>query len=223
MRLRKKKHLEERMELVKDILLFVEGIDFYLRPQQEKINLFDFATLFGNTNPTHLEIGCGKGQFVAEMAKLNPNINFVAIEKVSNVIVSACELVKKENLTNVRFLNCCAENLEFYIKPQTLSKIYLNFSCPYPKSTYANHRLTNVKFLQIYKKLMLPQAEIHQKTDNQLLFEYSIEQLSQNGFAFKEVSLDLHKSKFKGNVETEYETNFVKLGKPIFRLEAYLK
>ena len=102
-------------------------------------------------------------------------------------------------------------------------RIYLNFSCPFPKKSYASHRLTHERFLKIYKPLLKENAPICQKTDNMHFFEFSLEQLSNGGFALKNVSLDLHKSVFEGNIETEYEHRFVSLGQPIYRLEAYLR
>ncbi len=186
------------------------------------IHYFDYEAVFGNSNPIELEIGCGKGQFVCELAKRNPDINYFAIEKNPSVLAMACTKAMEEGLKNVRFFNCSAEYLERYFKPNTVQMIYLNFSCPFPKSSYANRRLTHKKFLAIYKKLMAPGAEIHQKTDNMQFFEFSIEHFSQNGFELKNVSLDLHKSGFEGNIVTEYEQRFTELGMPIYRLEAFI-
>ena len=223
MRLRKKKNLNERLENVKEYLIVHEGSDFYYNPERKLHCMIDIKQVFGNDNKVYLELGCGKGKFVCDMAELNPDINFIALEKVPNVIVSACEQAQKRDLKNVRFICGSAENLLLFLQPQTVSKIYLNFSCPYPKHTYANHRLTNPKFLKIYRELMLPGSLIEQKTDNKGLFEYSIEMLSKDGWTLQNISLDLHNSNFEGNVMTEYESNFVSQGLPIFRLEAFLK
>ena len=168
-------------------------------------------------------MGCGKGRFACEFAALHPEYNVIAVEREANVIVSACELAQKMGLKNVRFIKCTAEYLERHIKPQSIEQIFLNFSCPFPKKKYACHRLTHHGFLEIYKRIMKPTAEIHQKTDNKKLFEFSLEELSQNGFALKNVSLDLHNSNFEGNIMTEYEQKFVEQGLPIYRLEAYIK
>ena len=153
----------------------------------------------------------------------NPDINFIAVEKSANVIVSACEKAIDKGLKNLVFLKCSAEYLNSYIPDNLIERIYLNFSCPFPKKKYASHRLTAAPFLKIYKRLLTANAEIHMKTDNMGLFEFSIEQLSQNGFAIKNISLDLHNSGFEGNIVTEYESKFVSLGLPIYRLEAYIK
>ena len=169
-----------------------------------------------------LEIGCGKGQFALEVSKLYPNVNLIAVEKISNVILTACERAEKENPKNCKFLNCSAENLCYYFNENSVERIFLNFSCPYPKYTYRNRRLTYYRFLEIYKKLLTKNGEIHLKTDNAGFFEFSIQSLSEFGFKIKNVSLDLHNSDFLDNVETEYEKLFSAQGKPIYRLEAYL-
>ena len=222
MRMRKKKHLEERLEKCDNVLtLFSDDCNFLTAI--EKKEYLDTEELFGNSNPVVLEIGCGKGRFACELAKSNSDINVLALEKCANVIVMASEAASNENITNLKFLRCGAEYLEKYIKPESIDRIYLNFSCPYPKKRYANHRLTNERFLKSYKVILKKGAEIHQKTDNMHFFEYSIEQLTGFGFSLKNISLDLHNSDFEGNIETEYEHRFSSMGMPIYRLEAYLK
>lgn len=221
MRMRKKKHLEERLANCNNILkLFSDDSNFLTAI--EKKEFIDSSVLFGNDNPVVLEIGCGKGKFACELAKQNPDINVLALEKCANVLVIACENAMKENISNLKFLQVGAEYLEKYIKPESIERIYLNFSCPYPKKRYANHRLTNERFLKSYSIILKKGAEIHQKTDNMAFFEYSIEQLTGFGFSLKNISLDLHNSDFKGNIETEYEHRFASLGMPIYRLEAYI-
>ena len=158
-----------------------------------------------------------------EFAKANPDINLLAVEKDANVIVAACELATAEGVKNLRFLRCSAEYLERYLKPQSIERLFLNFSCPFPKNKYASHRLTSANFLEIYKRILKSDAEIHQKTDNMHFFEFSLEQFSMSGFALKNISLDLHNSDFEGNIVTEYENRFVSQGLPIYRLEAYMK
>ncbi len=222
MRMRKKKNLEKRLEECQNNLIIIDKEDRNFNTANTFKDYLDYNELFGNNNPVHLEIGCGKGGFICEAAKQNPNINFIAVEKTANVIVSACEKAKKEGISNLIFIKCSAEYLPSYIKNQSIERIYLNFSCPFPKKKYANHRLTAKPFLEIYKKLLAKGAEIHQKTDNQGLFEFSIEQFSNSGFKLKNISLDLHNSNFEGNIVTEYEAKFVALGQPIYRLEAYL-
>ena len=223
MRMRKKKNLKERLSAVKDFLYISESEDRNFKTAINDKDYIDFDSWFGVAQPLYLEVGCGKGRFACEYAASHPQINLIAVEREANVIVSACELAQKMNLKNVRFIKCTAEYLERHIKPQTVEQIFLNFSCPFPKNKYACHRLTHHGFLEIYKRIMKPTAEIHQKTDNMKLFEFSIQELSQNGFALKNVTLDLHNSNFEGNIMTEYEQKFVSQGLPIYRLEAYLK
>lgn len=221
MRMRKKKYLEERLAKCNNIIRLLSD-DCNFLTAIEKKEYIDVKELFGNDNPVVLEIGCGKGGFACELAKRNPDVNILALEKCSNVLVMAAEAAMKDNLENLRFLHGGAEYLEKYIKPESIERIYLNFSCPYPKKRYANHRLTNERFLKSYKVILKKGAEIHQKTDNMHFFEYSIEQLTGSGFSLKNISLDLHNSEFEGNIETEYEHRFSSMGMPIYRLEAYI-
>ncbi len=222
MRMRKKKHLEERLERCNNIIdLISDDVNFVTAI--EKKEFIDIQALFGNGNPVVLEIGCGKGKFARELAKREPDINVLALEKAANVLVIAAEKAMEENLENLKFLHGGAEYLEKFLRPESIERIYLNFSCPYPKNRYANHRLTNPRFLKSYDVILKKGAEIHQKTDNMHFFEYSIEQLSGYGFSLKNISLDLHNSDFEGNLETEYEHRFASLGMPIYRLEAYMK
>ncbi len=222
MRMRRKNNLEERLSLCKSSLLFIEGEEFYQKDEAQRKNLIDYSSVFANDNPIWLEIGCGKGQFALETAKRNADVNLIAVEKISNVILTACENAEKEKPLNCKFLNCSAENLGYYISKHSVDRIFLNFSCPYPKYTYRNRRLTYYRFLSLYKEILTENGEIHLKTDNSGFFEFSIQSLSENGFKIKNVSLDLHNSAFEGNVETEYEKLFSSQGKPIYRLEAYL-
>ncbi len=223
MRMRKKKYLDERLSAVSDILFISDIEDRNFSTANEKKEYIDFDEWFNRPAPYMLEIGCGKGGFAAEYARRNPDINLIAVEKDSNVIVSACEKIKQEGITNIRFMKCSAEYLPKYIKPDSIERIFLNFSCPFPKNKYASHRLTHPRFLKIYRELMKQGAELHQKTDNPRFFEFSVEALTGSGFALKNVSLDLHNSGFDDNIETEYERKFVSQGLPIYRLEAYIR
>lgn len=221
MRMRHKKNLEERLDKCKGILFKIMCDDRNFETTVNEKEYFDYNDIFGNGNPVQMEIGCGKGQFIAELAERNPDINYIAVEKTADVIVLACEKVMEKGLKNVFFIKGSAEYLPKFIKPQSIDRLYLNFSCPFPKKKYAKHRLTHGYFLSIYEQFLKDGAEIHQKTDNMHFFEFSIEQFSQNGFKMKNVSLDLHASGFEGNIVTEYENRFASLGQPIYRLEAY--
>lgn len=151
MRMRKKKHLDERLEACGDYFIKVMSDDLNFETAIETKEYFDFREMFGNDNPVELEIGCGKGGFVTEKAKQNPDINFLAVEKIGNVIVSACESAMKNDLKNVRFVKCSAEYLEKYIRPKSISRIYLNFSCPYPKTSIKITDLPIESFLKFIR------------------------------------------------------------------------
>lgn len=222
MRMRRKKNLENRLADCGDYIIYLDREDKNFSVKDTK-DILDLEKIFGNSNPVELEIGCGKGQFAREIAKRNPDINYLAVEKSSNVIVDAASAAIAEGIENLRFARGDAEYLDCFIPPKSVKNIYLNFSCPYPKNTYARHRLTHGGFLEIYKKLLADGGEIYQKTDNMHFFEFSLEQFSQNGFALKNISLDLHNSDFEGNIMTEYEKKFSEQGFPIYRLEAYLR
>jgi len=222
MRMRRKKNLEGRLQACGNMLISPILDTKDCRKALETKELFDFAELFGNDHPVIMEIGCGLGGFACALAKRDPHINIIAVEKNENAIVEGCERALAEGIANIRFLAVGAEYLQKFIPEGSLSRIYLNFSCPFPKSTYANHRLTNRRFLAIYETLLAPGAEIHQKTDNMAFFEYSLQEFSQSGYHLKNISLDLHHSNFEGNIPTEYEQKFVAMGKAIYRLEAYV-
>lgn len=224
MRMRKKRHLESRLEGVGESLLLIEGSGFYLKSDEERTRHFDWAEVFGNDNPVEVEIGCGKGQFVIESARRNPDVNYVAIEKISNVIITACERAENEGVSNVRFLNCDAFNLLYYFPKPAARAIYLNFSTPYPQKTYAGKRLTHPKYLKIYSQILTDGGRIVQKTDDKTLFEFSIESFSACGYELSRVTLDLHASYYnEGNIVTEYERNFSERGLPIYSLTATKK
>ncbi len=223
MRMKRLKHLDDRKAACGDILISAESDELNFQKAGDTKDYIDLLKWFGQERPLWLEIGCGKGQFACELAKRHPEVNIIAIEKNSNVIVQACEKAISLGIDNLRFLKSGAEYITKYIEPNSVDRIFLNFSCPFPKNSHASHRLTSPTFLKLYRELLSADGEIHQKTDNQKLFEYSIEQLSNYGFTLKNVSLDLHKSDFEGNIVTEYEQKFVSLGLPIFRLEAYIK
>ncbi|HHY72633.1 MAG TPA: tRNA (guanosine(46)-N7)-methyltransferase TrmB [Bacillus bacterium] len=176
--------------------------------------------IFRNGNPIHIEIGMGKGTFINGMARQHSEINFIGVEKYTSVIVSALELTLENNLPNVRLLNIDANTLPAIFEKGELSRIYLNFSDPWPKNRHEKRRLTHESFLAMYERVLVKGGEIHLKTDNQGLFEYSLESFSRYGMIIKNISLDLHHSDMKGNVMTEYEEKFSKKGNRIYRCEA---
>ncbi|MDN6291656.1 MAG: tRNA (guanosine(46)-N7)-methyltransferase TrmB [Tetragenococcus halophilus] len=174
---------------------------------------------FGNEQALHIEIGMGKGQFITEMAKAHPEINYIGIDLETTVVSFALDKVKEENLSNAQLLHVDGSALTEYFSDSEVDLIYLNFSDPWPKKRHAKRRLTSPKFLAVDEKILQPGGEIHFKTDNQGMFEYSLASFSQYGMIIKEVWLDLHASNFTGNVMTEYEEKFSQKGQPIYRVE----
>ncbi|QVK16794.1 tRNA (guanosine(46)-N7)-methyltransferase TrmB [Mycoplasmatota bacterium] len=191
-----------------------------LEPQEYKGKWNRF---FKNENPIHIEVGMGKGQFIIGMAKNNPDINYIGIEVVQSVMVRAVEKLKEEPLPNVILVCFDASALNEVFETNEVDRIYLNFSDPWPKKRHEKRRLTYKTFLEIFKDILKPNKEIHFKTDNQRLFEYSITSMSHFGMVFNYISLDLHQSDFEGNVMTEYEQRFHNLGQRIYRMEAQFK
>ena len=172
--------------------------------------------------PLHLEIGCGKGNFVLGMAEKHPEIDFVAVEIVRDVIVMAMEKVMAAGLTNVRFISCDARTLREIFEPGEVDRIYLNFSDPWPKTRQHKRRLTYPDFLKIYEEIMGGHGEIHQKTDNRDLFEASLEYFQSENWALRNVTFDLHgEGAVVDSAVTEYESRFMEKGQPIHRVEAY--
>ena len=223
MRMHKKGHLEERLSACSDILTVADLTDKNMKRAAENKEYLDFEKIFKNTNPVHLEIGCGKGKFVCEKAAREGGINFVAVEKISNVLIDACERAKREKLENVYFLNCAAEVLLKYFKPHTVEVIYLNFSNPLPKEGYKKQRLTHPRFLEIYKQLLIDGGKIIQKTDDRNFYLFSLESFKAAGFNITYTCEDLKNNPVEGDVETEHEKLFKEQGKPIFRIVAEAK
>ncbi len=209
MRMRKKKNCAARIERCGDIRI--------TDPEAHKGK---WNEVFGNDNPIHVEIGCGKGSFVVGMAKMYPDVNFIAIEKVEDVIVMAMEKAIENEVKNVLFMDLDAERIEDFFEKGEIERIYLNFSDPWKKSKQAKRRLTHKNFLDRYKKVLNSGDYIWFKTDNRKLFEFSLNSFCAEGFKLRNITLDLHDSGFEGNVITEYEQRFIDLGQPIYRLEA---
>lgn len=176
-------------------------------------------TFFGNNHDIHIEVGMGKGQFIIEMAKKNPHINYIGIEKYSGVLYKALKKIEEAQLENLITLRIDALWLEDVFEVGEVSNLYLNFSDPWPKERHEKRRLTYKSFLEIYHRLLPETGEIHFKTDNQGLFEYSLESIKGFGFNLKFVSRDLHSQDVE-NVMTEYEEKFSGMGHPINKLIA---
>ncbi|MDR0804308.1 MAG: tRNA (guanosine(46)-N7)-methyltransferase TrmB [Oscillospiraceae bacterium] len=182
----------------------------------------NLQSVFENNCPLELEIGCGKGGFITETAARNPSVNYLGVEKSANVAVALLERLDTQNISNVRLIIGEAEYLLTALPPLSVRVIYLNFSCPYPKGSYAKRRLTHPNFLRIYRQILAPDGVIKQKTDNQKLFEFSKNSFNENGFVITNVTDNLHDSdsNIDGGVMTEYERRFSNMGLPIHYLEA---
>ena len=178
-------------------------------------------TLFGNQNPIHVEFGCGKGGFITELAKRNPDINYVAAERAETVVYKACKKANREETPDnlVFVFGDMAQCLEIFDEGE-IDRLYLNFSDPWPKKRHAKKRLTYRDFLRKYAVILSETGEIHFKTDNKGLFASSIEEFSLEGWLMKNVTLDLHNSGMEDNIMTEYEKKFSEMGFTINRLEA---
>lgn len=180
----------------------------------------NWSKYFENNNPIYLEVGSGRCKFIIESAKTNPNINYIALEVKEEVLLRGAQKADELELDNVTFLWGNVEFLDFYFADKELSRIFINFCDPWPKKRNAKRRLTSQFFLNLYKKKMNNKGEIHFKTDNKSLFEFSLNEFSDSSWKLKNISLDLANSDFIDNIRTEYEEKFMDLGMPIYRLEA---
>lgn len=176
--------------------------------------------VFGNDNPVQIEIGMGKGKFIMELARLNPSINYVGIEKYSSVLIRAIEKQTEEQLPNIKFLRFDAEYLCDIFEEKEIDKIYLNFSDPWPKDRHAKRRLTSRQFLARYKEVLKDDGVVEFKTDNVDLFTFSLDEYKEAQWIGVCETFDLHNDEelVKGNVMTEYEEKFSKAGNPIHKM-----
>lgn len=172
---------------------------------------------FKNDHPVHIEIGTGKGRFITQLASEHPEINYVGIEKFSSVLIRALEKQDELELTNLLFIRGDAENVTDYFGKGEVGKIYLNFSDPWPKKRYAKRRLPSRQFLQRYDQILSDGGIIEFKTDNQALFDWSVEEVPYGGFAIQQITYDLHNDPVMniGNIMTEYEERFSSKGNTI--------
>ncbi|MEA4831697.1 MAG: tRNA (guanosine(46)-N7)-methyltransferase TrmB [Oscillospiraceae bacterium] len=214
--MRKKKHGEERIAACSDIMC--------VTPEENRGKWRQYLeNKCGRPLPRgiELEIGCGKGAFIAATAAKNNNTGYVALELVRDVLILAMEKVMAEGTDNIVFSNCNAEFCEKFFAPGEISRIYLNFSDPWPKKKHAKRRLTAPAFLTAYRNMLSTGGEIRMKTDNAALFEFSLETLPQNGFDILFSTNDLHNSALApDNIMTEYEKNFSEAGNKINMLIA---
>lgn len=209
MRMRKKKNGAARIDACRELLI----------SEPEKLKE-DPQYAFVIRRPLHLEIGCGKGSFACGMSAVHRDVNFIAMEKVPDVACLALEKAKREaeeREDNLRFLIGDAKNLAEWFPNDCIDCIYLNFSDPWPKSGHAKRRLTYHTFLSLYEKLLKENGILCFKTDNEGLFDFSIEEFKAYGLIVEWITRDLHHSEYNpGNVMTEYETTFSSKGQPIY-------
>ena len=189
------------------------------QPEQKKGK---WAEVFQNDHPIHIEVGMGKGQFIIEMARRNPEVNYIGIEKYSSVLVRAVEKLEDFEQDNLRLIRMDAENIEEVFDKDEVDRIYLNFSDPWPKDRHAKRRLTSPDFMAVYDKILAADGMVEFKTDNKGLFDYSLEAIPEAGWTITAHTFDLHHDPVMcaGNVMTEYEEKFSSMGNPICKLIA---
>ncbi len=212
MRMRAKKNRENRLEKVQNLFCVMKG---------ESI---DIGASFDSNRPLWLEIGCGKGAFAAQMSERHGEVNYLAFEKVLDVLLMAMEKADREGCGNLRFYNGDAENICTLLEGIKVNAIFINFCDPWPKKRNAKRRLTSPLFLERYKHILSEGAKIYFKTDNKDLFDYSLETFIESGYTLENVCFDLHSSPLnESNILTEYEKNFSEKGFKINYLEAFIK
>jgi len=216
MRLRGRKGIREDLERQPDLVV--------LQPREYKGRWREF---FGNDKPIHAELGMGKGQFVSRMSRKHPEVNFIGLDMYDELIrrasLKARKLWEEEGPAEPRNLALVLFNIEYLeeiFAEGELERIYLNFSDPWPKKRHVRRRLTHPRFLDKYVRILNSRGEIHFKTDNRDLFEYSLNSFADAGLALANISLDLHREgTHPDHVMTEYETKFVQQGMNIYRCE----
>ncbi len=219
MRLRGRKNIRESLEAQPELVI--------LEPQKWKGRWHEF---FGNDHPIHIELGMGKGRFISQNSVLRPHINYIGMDIFDELLRRGSEKARAawaekghDRVPNLALVRGNVEYLEQMFEPGELERIYLNFSDPWPKSKHGKRRLTHPRFLLKYKQLLSDIGEIHFKTDSRSLFEFSLNSFSDTGLQMRNISLDLHRDELREDlVMTEYETKFVGMGQPIYRLEAVL-
>ncbi|MDE6686381.1 MAG: tRNA (guanosine(46)-N7)-methyltransferase TrmB [Lachnospiraceae bacterium] len=174
---------------------------------------------FGNENPIRLEIGMGKGRFLMELARRNPQINYIGIEKYSTVLLRAVQKMEQDPLPNIRLIRMDAEYITDIFSEGEIDRIYLNFSDPWPKDRHAARRLPSRQFLARYDQILKKDGKIEFKTDNTELFVFAEEEIENSGWKLLQITHDLHADEEmrKDNVMTEYEERFSSMGNPIHK------
>jgi len=209
--MRKKKNLIPRMERCESCLI------------REPYNMpGKWRTLMPGAKALHLELGCGKGRFTAGTAAAEPDALLIAVEVVPDAMVVAMERCTAAGLKNAYFVSANADQLPQFFAPGEVDRIYINFCDPWPSKRHAKRRLTHGNFLRLYRQVLAPGGQIHFKTDNAGLFDFSLEEFPQFGFTLSEVTRNLHERGPVG-VMTDYEAKFHEQGQPIHRLVATME
>lgn len=175
--------------------------------------------VFGNNNSIRIEIGMGKGRFIMDLAKQNPDVNYIGIEKYSSVLIRGIQKLEADPLPNLYFIRMEAEEITSVFAEGEVDRIYLNFSDPWPKDRHAKRRLPSREFLRRYDEILIPDGVIEFKTDNHDLFQFALEELAPAGWNILQMTEDLHHNvqMMEGNVMTEYEERFSSKGNPIYK------
>ena len=173
--------------------------------------------VFGNDNPIRIEVGMGKGKFIYQLAQMNPDVNYIGIEKYSSVLLRALQKMESEPLPNLLFIRMDAEEIAEVFGKEEIDRIYLNFSDPWPKDRHAKRRLPSGEFLKRYDNFLKKDGVLEFKTDNRDLFDFALGELDEAGWEAVQVTFDLHRDQemSTGNIMTEYEEKFSALGNPI--------
>lgn len=185
-------------------------------PEKHKGNWNNF---FHNNQEIHVELGIGRGQFLTTLATANPHINYIGIEVIEEVLLKAVEKAEEKELKNIKFLWYNVSRIEEFFSEGEISRIYINFCDPWPKTRWAKRRLTHKGFLEKYKNMLTDKGEIHFKTDNEKLFEFSLNELAFANFLLSNISFDLHNSGTLTIPTTEYEDKFSAMEMRIYRCE----
>lgn len=205
-----------RLRNIKGSREFIAENEFVIHEPQSYKNKWK-SEIFQNNNPIHIEVGMGKGRFIMDMARLNPNINYVGIEKYSSVLLRGIQKLQEDPLDNIVFIRMDAEEICNVFGEEEVEKIYLNFSDPWPKDRHAKRRLPSHQFLERFSHILKKGSTIEFKTDNRELFNFALEEVDVAGWTMEEYTFDLHNNEemVKGNVMTEYEEKFSSQGNPI--------
>lgn len=199
MRLRKKPHTDEKLQAFADFVT-VGDVEPIIKDSAREL---------------YVELGTGKGDFITQIAERNPQINFIGLEVEATCVLAAARKIREHNLSNVRLIVFDVSNITEIFSEHAVDRLYINFCDPWPKKRHAKRRLTHVKFLELYKKILKDGGEIFFKTDNRGLFDFSLEQFTAAGLEVRDVTNNLHENEPPENIRTEYENKFSAAGVPI--------